>query len=95
MAKSSQKEKIAELEQELQLRREREHRVQLYLTRIISFNPVSLPPTSPGKTPRLATGMQKQKELAVKALLILEPDRRLAQGTLEKYGVADGSDPEG
>lgn len=93
-AKKSQKDQIAELEQELQVHRERSHRVQLYLTRIITFNPGTLPPTSPGKKSVLVRALDKQKDLAIKGLVILEPDRRLAQQTLEKYGAADGADPE-
>lgn len=92
--KNSQKAQIAELEQEVQELREHAHRAKLYFTRIITFNPLSLPPNSPGKKLGLVRSIEKQKGLAIKGLITLEPDTVKAQEYLEKYGATDGSDPE-
>ena len=92
--KDSQKAQIAELEQEVQQLREHQHRAKLYFTRIITFNPLSLPPNKPGGKLGLVRSVEKQKSLAIKGLVALEPDSVKAQEYLDKYGVADGSDPE-
>ena len=91
MARTKKKDKVAELEQEVEALRERFHEAAKHVVKIITFSPLALPPTSPGKKTNLQRTVEKQKQLAVRALLDLEPEHRKAQEFVEKYGSPDGS----